>query len=61
MVTVVTVQGIEEPGVTIETDAPWFAVQIRLPSNVIPSAPSPRFDATTVAAPAAALGSIRER
>src|SRR5262249_42760361 len=35
--------------------------QIRLPSKAIPSAPAPRFDATTVAAPAGAAGSIRGR
>src|SRR5262249_51970387 len=45
VVTVVTVQGGETPGVTIEIDppegGPTFAVQIRDPSNVIASGKIP--------------------
>ena len=36
-VTVVTVHGSEAPGVTIETEPPLFAVQIRAPSKAIPT------------------------
>src|SRR5262249_27880734 len=58
--TVVTVQGGEAPGVTIETDPEKFAVQIRDPSKAIPTVPFPRLLATVVTAPAAWRGSIRK-
>src|SRR5262249_22308979 len=59
VVTVVTVQGIVAPGVTMETDPLVLAVQIRLPSKARPVVPSPGV-ATVTAAPAAWLGSIWE-
>src|SRR6476469_4763043 len=52
-VTVVTVHGIVAPGVMRETVPDWFAVQIRLPSNAIPSGMLPRLGASVVSAPAA--------
>ena len=50
LVTVVTVQGSEGPGVTIETDpgTPPFAVQIRAPSKASSAGRFPRLEATVV-------------
>src|SRR5262249_31110516 len=58
-VTVVTVQGSEVPGVTIETEPPLLADQTRPPSNVKKAGPLPRLVATVSAKPAGKVGSIR--
>jgi hypothetical protein len=58
VVTVVTVQGIDGPGVTIETELPKLAVQTRAPSKATPWGTFPKSLATVVTAPAAWLGSI---
>src|SRR5262245_18571735 len=58
VLTVEVLQGIEAPGVVIET-LPWLlADQNRAPSNVSCWAPFPRAVETTVTAPASWLGSI---
>src|SRR5262249_41577655 len=57
-VTVVTLHGSVAPGVTIDTDPPEFAVQIRDPSKVIPAGSTPRPSVTVVTAPAGWVGSI---
>src|SRR5215831_6658192 len=60
--TVVTVQGIDGPGVTIETDCPLtWASQILAPSKAMPLGLPARLLATVVTAPAGWLGSIRNR
>src|SRR5262244_2202346 len=51
VVTVVTVQGSESPGTTIETDPKVSAVQNRLPSKATPTGAPPTL-ATMVTAPA---------
>ena len=53
-----TVHGIVAPGVTIETELPKLAVQIRDPSKVRVEGIASRLLATVVTAPAAWVGSI---
>src|SRR5262245_33699299 len=63
--TVVTVQGMDAVGVTIETDpepgekSATLVVQIRAPSNAARAGAFPRLLATVVTAPAGWLGSMR--
>src|SRR5262245_63341304 len=55
VVTVVTVQGMDAPGVMIETDFvenDWLAVNTRAPSKAIPVGLPPRLLATSVTLPA---------
>src|SRR5262249_5350186 len=59
MVTVVTVHGIEAPGVTIEALPSKLAVQMRAPSNALLSASPPRPLETVFTTPAAWVGSMR--
>src|SRR5580765_4764375 len=65
-VTVVTDQGVEAPGVTIETEPvpmslPTLETHTRTPSNARPCGFVPRFDATIEGCPLVWVGSIAYR